>query len=117
MDSYNEINVKDQESDDKSVLNFYRKLLKLRQEHKDVFVYGSFELLDEANESTMTFLKRSSKDPSKVAVVTLNFTDKEQPFALPVEAGDASVSLVIENVDKPRPHALAPFEARVYLSC
>ena len=45
-DNYKEINVEDQDGDDHSLLNFYRKLLKLRGEYKDLFVYGEMKFLD-----------------------------------------------------------------------
>jgi len=41
--NYTKINVKQQQNDDDSILNFYRHLLSVRKEH-DVFVFGDFKI-------------------------------------------------------------------------
>lgn len=110
-DNYTEINAAAQEDDPNSVLNFYRKMLKLRQEHKDSMVFGVFELLDKDNESTMTYLKKGEKET--VAVV-LNFSGKEQSFSIP---GAKNKNLVVSSAlnGKPSGDKLAAYEGRVYV--
>jgi glycosidase len=75
-------NVADQEQDENSTLNFYRKILKLRKAEKDLLVSGLFELHDKENEKTMIFTK-TALDKSRTALVVLNFSDEKQTFEVP----------------------------------
>ncbi|KAK4045947.1 hypothetical protein OIV83_006500 [Microbotryomycetes sp. JL201] len=115
MDSYPEINVTAQENDPASVLNFYRHLLQLRQQYKDIFVYGLFELLDPENPSTMLFIKRSTADSSRAAFVALNFSTEPQPCILPAEFADLRDTPVVKTGAESGSQILAPFEARIYV--
>lgn len=83
-DSFPEINVARQESDPASVLNFYRKVIKLRLEERAVFVYGSFEMVDETGEDTVLIVKRGG---GRIAFVALNFTSRLQEFDFPQGIG------------------------------
>ena len=49
--NYQEVNVMKQQKDEDSVLNFYKKMLKIRKELKSVLVYGKigFHLIDDPN--------------------------------------------------------------------
>lgn len=49
--NYKEVNVKMQSTDNNSVLNFYKKMIKIRKELQDVLVYGKirFHLLEDSN--------------------------------------------------------------------
>lgn len=79
-DSYKDINAASQINDEKSVLSFYKKMLAMRKEHKDVFVYGSFRMFDEQNDKTFTFAKEI---PGKTALVVANFSGEETPSFSP----------------------------------
>lgn len=81
---YRDINVAKQDRDPSSVLNFWRALLRLRKDHADLLVHGSFETLDEDNEDTFTFVKRNG---SRAAVVVVNFTTKDLQVDLPQTEG------------------------------
>ncbi|KAM0790381.1 hypothetical protein ACM66B_003263 [Microbotryomycetes sp. NB124-2] len=116
MDSYTEINVATQKDDPASVLNYYRKLLQLRQQYRDVFVYGTFELLEPENSSTMVYIKRSTLGNGRAAVVALNFTSEPQPFTLPAEFAEAKAKLTVRSGVKPNSQDLTSFEARVYMT-
>jgi alpha-glucosidase len=106
-DLYKEINAEKQEKDVDSVLSFYKRLLQLRKEHKDVFVYGAFELVEPENLSTFVFKKHYQ---DKTAVVALNFTTQAQP-APPIEAG---MEPLVSSYSKRNEAMLQPFEGRVY---
>ncbi|KDE04133.1 hypothetical protein MVLG_05424 [Microbotryum lychnidis-dioicae p1A1 Lamole] len=113
MDSYKEINVAKQQGVDSSPLEHYRRLLALRKEHKDVFVYGHFEpSIDENNDHTYIYLKRS-EDRSKKIVVALNFSGQAQTFQAP-EGLTLVESLKFE--DGGRRGVLGPFEAQLYMT-
>ncbi|THH10431.1 hypothetical protein EW145_g1337 [Phellinidium pouzarii] len=79
-DDYTKWNVDAQHNDQASVLQFWKKLLKIRKSH-DTLVYGDFSLIDDQNEEVFAF-KRSLEDRS--ALVILNFTDRDVEFKLPL---------------------------------
>ncbi|GAA0711507.1 oligo-1,6-glucosidase [Aquimarina litoralis] len=70
------INVKHQDNDPNSILNFYRSLLKTRKEH-DVFVFGEFEEI-EFNSPNLYIYKKTLENRS--IIVALNFTESDQVF-------------------------------------
>lgn len=72
----NAINVKFQDKDPNSILNFYRSLLKIRKQH-DVFVFGEFEEI-EFNNPNLYIYKKTLENRS--IMVALNFTESDQLF-------------------------------------
>ena len=116
-DSAKEINVANQEKDQNSVLAFWRKMLKLRREHAELFIHGDFKLVDDASEHTFSFTKTvCSSSPAKgsaSALVVCNFSNEEQ--ALPEIAQGGKFKYLAGNVDEHK-DKLGPWEARVYLS-
>ncbi|KAL6705042.1 hypothetical protein ACN47E_007301 [Coniothyrium glycines] len=72
-DDYPRINALLQQKNPASVLSYWKDCLKFRKEHKDVFVYGGFQMLDHDNKDVVAF-RRFSKDESYVTVT--NFTGK-----------------------------------------
>ncbi|POY75559.1 hypothetical protein BMF94_1462 [Rhodotorula taiwanensis] len=109
------INVAAQEDDPESTLNFYRRMLALRKEHKDVFVLGKFDLHDKENEQTMIYTK-TSQDGSRVALVALNFTSEPQAFDVPSSLKDKSTGkLLFSTVGGNSEGELEAYEARVIL--
>ncbi|KAF2268012.1 alpha-glucosidase-like protein maltase [Lojkania enalia] len=106
-DLYREINADAQVKDMNSVLSFYKHQLQLRKEHKDVFVYGSFELLDPENASTFVFRKHFQE---RSALVALNFTSAPQCAPL------NEMTLLVSTYTEPISETLQPFEGRVYIN-
>ncbi|KAF2727679.1 alpha-glucosidase-like protein maltase [Polyplosphaeria fusca] len=106
-DLYPKINAENQGKDVNSVLAFYKRLLYLRKEHKDVFVYGAFELVDPENENTFVFRKRYR---DRTAVVAMNFTDSPQPAF-----GAMEMMLLVSSYSKVVLGTLQPFEGRIYV--
>lgn len=109
-DEYPQINAEAQARDERSVLSFYKKMLKSRKEHKDVFIYGKFELLDPEDKATFVYRKRYEE---KIAVVALNFTTEIQ--TLPV-AEIGNMELLISSYGKVGAEDLQPFEGRIYFN-
>jgi hypothetical protein len=64
-----------------SVWQFWQRGLANRKEHRDVFVYGSFEALDVRNEDVFAY-KRVAEDGKEAFVVLLNFTGREVEVVL-----------------------------------
>lgn len=110
-DLYKEINVEKQENDPDSVLSFYKRMLQLRKEHRDVFVYGTFEILDPDNVSTFVYRKHFQE---KTALVALNFTTEVQPVPSSEALGD--MRILESSYSKTRPDVLQPFEGRIYVN-
>jgi len=108
-DLYPEINVGAQEKDKASVLNFYRRMLAVRQEHKSSLIFGEFELLEADNTSTFHYLKKGDKETLGIA---LNFTGEEQPLSLPGKVGKMVLS---SSSEEGQGDKLRPYEGRVYV--
>ncbi|KAH8704472.1 alpha-glucosidase-like protein maltase [Phaeosphaeriaceae sp. PMI808] len=106
-DAYAEINAAKQEKDENSVLSFYKRMLRLRKEHKDVFVYGTFELIQVDNLSTFVFRKQYME---KTAIVAINFTTETQLLF-----GIGSMNVLVSSYGKVVPNVLKPLEGRIYI--
>ena len=107
-DEYPAINAAGQEKDADSVLSFYKRALRLRKEHKDIFVYGSFELVDPEGTEMFVYRKRFEE---KTALVVLNFTTKEQRIEYDVEG----LRLLVSSYGKAIESVLRPLEGRIYV--
>jgi len=85
-DDYKTVNAAAQrksDSDDLTILQFWKRGLENRKKHKDVFVYGDFHLLDKDNGNIFAY-KRNSK--TEAFVVVLNFTEKEVEWEITADA-------------------------------
>ncbi|MCI5712392.1 MAG: alpha-glucosidase [Lachnospiraceae bacterium] len=93
--NYKEINVKSQEKDADSVLNYYRKLVKVRKspEYKEVFTYGQFEPAYEDTDSIMAYYRF---DGEKRVLVVANF-GKE---AVELELQYPVKNIILSNRDR-----------------
>ena len=77
-DEYRSINVSRQRDDPDSILSFYKEALKLRKQHRESLVFGTFELIDPENEAIFAYVKEDSKRPGRKAVVVLNMSNEQQ---------------------------------------
>jgi len=59
-DNKAEINVEAAEKNESSTLNYFRKMAKLRKDHKDVLVYGKYTLLDNENPDVYAFTREGN---------------------------------------------------------
>lgn len=114
---YKEWNAATQIPDPSSVFNFYRKILNLRKEYRDLFIYGSFQLLLESDEKLFVY-KRTYRQDS--AVIATNFSDK--PVEVDVSAfGGSLKTVILSNQEKgldvvgKETLTLRPYEAFVAL--
>nr|OQO17379.1 hypothetical protein B0A51_15530 [Rachicladosporium sp. CCFEE 5018] len=83
-DNYREINVAKQNTDKDSPLNFWRKMIKYRARHKELFIHGTFKCLDRDNERLFIFVKETWNGYK--ALVLLNFSAERLPFTFAKEA-------------------------------
>ncbi|KAH1561493.1 hypothetical protein KXX44_005141 [Aspergillus fumigatus] len=110
-DLYRDINVKKQESDPQSILSFWKKVLRLRKEYRELFIHGAFEVVDFENLETFCFVKSREE---KRALVALNFTSSPQPLTQASMAGE--MKLLVSNYPSSKPGTLQPYEGRIYIS-
>ena len=71
------------EPDQLSVLQYWKRALANRKEHKDVFVYGDYQLLGDSHPTIYAYKRASS---SEAFVTVLNFSGKEVEWAIPEQA-------------------------------
>ncbi len=109
------INVAAQDNDPASLLNFYRRLIRLRQT-TPALIEGGYEALDTENNTCLAFLRRE-KTTGQTCLVALNFSAKAQAFSLEIVATNAALLFTSEermdNTVSLKPMELAPFEVLI----
>lgn len=75
--NFKDVNVADAEKDPNSLLNFYRKIVKLRKEYLSTAVYGEFKM-HLKNDKYLFVYDKIAEDGSKLTVI-LNVSDKPVP--------------------------------------
>lgn len=112
--NYKRINVKSQLNDKNSILNYYRKLIKIRKEN-EIVVYGSYDLILEEHENIYAYTRTLN---NKKLLVICNFSNKESNFILPNEICCRTYEVLISNYEIENNNIkeikLKPYEARVY---
>ena len=81
--NFEKVNVAAEENDPNSILNYFRKAVKLRKENQ-VLVYGKYALLDKANPNVYAYTRTEGDE--KVLVV-LNFSKDKINWAIPSGIG------------------------------
>ncbi|MBR3815767.1 MAG: alpha-glucosidase [Clostridia bacterium] len=110
-ENYKKINVASQEQDENSVLNFYRKAIKLRKELSCVR-YGDYK--EFAKHSSSIYLYAREDDKQKILVVC-SFSEKNEKWKLPDGYNTDTAELCLCNYSGTQSRLLRPYEARVYL--
>ncbi|CAO1618280.1 unnamed protein product [Parajaminaea phylloscopi] len=78
-------NAQDQAKDSNSVLNFWKRALRVRKEHKAPIIYGAFALLVPEDSNIFAYV-RFTDDGSQVLLVILNFSSSERTFTVDADA-------------------------------
>jgi oligo-1,6-glucosidase len=108
--NYNQVNVGESEKDANSILNFVKKMIALRKEHKEVLVYGKYNLLDKDNKQVYSYVRESG---NKKFLVMLNFTSATATANTGIDISKAKI--LINNYEKPNADgSLKPYEAVIY---
>ena len=113
-DNYKEINVEAAEKDENSILNYYRKLLKLRKENP-IIIYGDFKMYNKL--SRKLFVYERSYEGQRMLVIN-SFSEKPVKFKAPADFDITKSELLISNYDckdKSNAFTLRPYESRAYL--
>jgi glycosidase len=116
LDSYQEINVADQIGKENSSLEFWRSMIGLRKRHKQLFVYGTFNEIEQ-HDDILIFTKESAD--GRISLTVANLANESRPFTLrPLADASGSLNLAVCNLDAQnvQPSQLAAFECRIYIS-
>ncbi|KAJ5281036.1 alpha-amylase [Penicillium angulare] len=92
---YTEWNVASQLDNPDSIMAYWKNMLALRKEHSDLFVYGSYNALEESQTGEMILgYERDCNQTNQKAVILLNFSDEIQTVSLGIYEG---FSVLISN--------------------
>ncbi|WP_287386926.1 glycoside hydrolase family 13 protein [Lachnospira sp.] len=109
--NYKKINVKAQEEDEKSILNFYRKALKLRKD-SDALIWGDYKEYFPKDKNVYTYERTLS---SEKFLIICNLKGKHISYKMPEEYVGLKGELKLSNYeDGHRLDILRPYECRVY---
>ncbi len=107
--NYTTINAAAQEKDPASVLNYFRKIVKLRKDNP-VLVYGKYTLLDKNNPDVYAYTREGE---GKKLLILLNFSSKAVKANTGIDTNKAK--LLISNYQTASADGmLQPYEASVY---
>ena len=109
-ENYKEVNVKKQEKDKNSVLNFYRDAIKIRKEASAV----KDGIYKEYNKSSSKVYMYSREDDKQKVLVICSFTEKKVKLHIPSKFDLSKAELVLHNYDN-NSLVLKPYETRVYI--
>ncbi|MEB5792187.1 glycoside hydrolase family 13 protein [Staphylococcus hominis] len=87
--NYKTINVAQQSEDSDSVLNFYKRLIKLKKSD-DIYTYGEFNLIDNENKNIFAYTRKLN---NKTVLVAGNLTDNVASLNLPFEVEASQIKL------------------------
>lgn len=114
-ENYKQINVREQENDPDSILNFYRKLIKFRKEHP-VALYGDYREL--RPEDKNLYVYERSLNGQRLLVIC-SFTAEQLRFEAPEGVDLTEGVAVLSNYDFnfviANGFTTRPYELRVYL--
>ena len=110
----NSKNVEDSINDENSILNYYKKLIKLRREN-DVIKYGTFELILDNHKEVFAYIR---KYKNIELLVICNFYSNNIEIELPNEYSEYSYETLLTNYTDSAKFSnvisLRPYETIVY---
>ena len=109
--NYKEINVAQQEQDEDSILNFYRKAIALR---KKLSCVRDGNYIEHFKGSGKLYVY-SRQDSRQRILVVCSFSKKNVPFKAPKYFPTDTAELALCNYENPDSKVLKPYETRVYL--
>ncbi len=102
---YKEINVKKEKNEDNSILNFYKKMIRLRNE-SETLKFGDFEEI-KSNNYVAKFLRKTNNEIFLIVVNLSKKTFKDKKL-------DESKEIILSNYEKHNKNVLKPYEAIIY---
>ncbi len=103
--NYTTVNVEANTKDKNSILNYAKKLAKIRKENP-IFVYGKLEIIDPTNPDVFAYTRELN---GKKIIVLLNFTSKTTSISAPLLA--QKTTQWIGNYPTPFQKELRPYES------
>jgi len=109
-ENYTNTNVKAEDTAANSVLNFVRRMIKLRKDNKDVLVYGKYTLLDKTNPGVYSYTREMN---GRKLLVLINFTKNTSAYTTGLDISKAKI-LISNYTVVSLPGTLKPYEIAVY---
>lgn len=114
--NYKTINVAAEQQDESSILNYYKKMIKLRKADH-LLIYGKYDLILPDDEQVYAYTREWNGEK---AVIVVNMFGREAQITLPEELNSYRFELVLSNLHNSASYeqhmTLAPYEARIYRS-
>lgn len=114
-ENYKEINVAAQQENNRSVLQFYKNMIRLKKAN-EVFTYGTYNLILDDHPQIYAYT-RTTEDDQVVVFANLSETMAtwEEQLAFHVQSNDLLLAnYEVEDHDSVNIFTLKPYEARVY---
>ena len=112
--NYKLINAQNQQLDPNSCLNYFRKLVALRNANIPVLVYGKYTLIDKQNPNIYAYTREG--DGRKILIV-LNFSSQKASVSIPFDVSQAKL-LLSNYADTPAANknsiSLKPYQSAIY---
>ena len=109
-ENYKEVNVAAQETDEDSVLNFYREVIKLRKELSCVR-HGNYK---EYGKNSSTLYTYSREDEKEKILVVCSYTDHLVDWKVPSGFDMEKAEQIVGNYKEAPSYVMRPYETRVY---
>ncbi len=113
--NYKTINVAVEEKNPNSVLNYFKKIIRLRKKNL-VLVYGKYTLLDKENPDVYAYTRELNREK---VLVLLNFTTHKASANLSFNMNTAKLLIdnynTVPNANAVKTFTLRPYEAAVYV--
>lgn len=112
-------NVDIQQQQHDSLLSYYQQMIQLRQQEKEVWVYGDFHALLVENEEVIAYVREAEyTDKQEKMIVLCNFSNQAKSVVLPeqyahFEHTQTLISNYTQQEDQTLVFSLQPYEARV----
>ena len=105
------INVKQSESDPSSILNYYKKLIKVYKEYSDIVRDGIYKDLLPKHKYIYTYERRLNNN---ILLVISNFSNKEREINILDNYKDYNKKVLLNNYDN-ESNILKPYQSVLYL--
>ena len=110
-ENYRNINVESEEADQDSILNYYRRLVKLRKEYA-IISEGGIDFLDTGNEKVIAYRRTFGNEHM---IVICNFSSSDESINEILSTSDARVLITNYDSASNDRKSLRPYEALVWL--